>query len=215
MSAKKTKSPEKLAAKRPTKKVLEATAEQASKKALETQYMTPMPEISPLGLAHLVVAMGLCDHDDGPAKGLDLVRRCMFRIDRQKAEYERLNGVLAKGGAKVARTLAEIGLSSATADQEFSLKQVITKMPTGPLKIAGKELRGVALWDEFRRQKDPQRGRPGKKGEDGEATEVYSQSDLFKVYKQFKDWRDKIAKANRTKTSANILKANSARKKGI
>lgn len=109
--------------------------------------------------------------------------------------------------------MAEMGLSPDTADRTFSTIQVVSKMITEPLIVAGKKLRGQALWDEFRRQVDPQPGRPGKVREDGTSPEVYSQADLIRVYQEFTGWRAKIAGENLAKGSKNIARTNRERAK--
>jgi hypothetical protein len=215
MSPKKPRSAKEPTAKRPARKQLKATAEQVFKNALEAEYVALFPEITPLELAHLVAAMGLGDHDDGPSKALSLVCRSGTYIKGMKAQFERLNGVIAAQTANELKILTEMGLSPEAAAKSFSVDEVIARMPTDPLKIADKLLRGKDLWDEFRRQVNPQPGGPGKTREDGSAPEVYWQADLIRVYQEFKGWRDKIAVKNLAKGSKNLAKANRERKEAV
>lgn len=201
------------AKKRPARTHLKAAAKLASQKALEAKHVSPLPEITPLELAHLVAAMGLGDHADGPLKALSLVSRSAAYIEGMKAQFERLNGVLAAGKANDSSIMAEMGLSMEAADKIFSVDEVIAKMPTEPLIVNSIKLRGTALWDEFRRQVVPLPRRPGKVREDGTAPEVYSHADLIRVYREFKGWRDKIAAVNLAKGSKNLAKANRERAK--
>lgn len=212
MSAKKPRAAKKATAKKPAKKQRIEAAEQAVQKALDAKYFGTVPEISPLELAHLVVAMGLGDQADGPAKALMLVGRSAGYIEAMRRQLEQLNDNVAKGNANDAMLLAEMGLSPEMTDGIFSVDQVIAKMPTAPLKVAGNMLRGKHLWHEFRRQVDPQSERPGKEREDGTYPEEYTLIDLIRSYKEFKVWRNKIATANVAKAGENIVKVNRERK---
>jgi hypothetical protein len=213
MSAKKPRAAKKATVKKPAKKQRIEAAEQAVQKALDAKYFGTVPEVSPLELAHLVVAMGLGDQADGPAKALMLVARSATCITAMRRQIEQLNDNMAKGNANDAMLLAKMGLSPEKADGTFSVDQVIARLPTAPLKIGDETLRGKHLWDEFRRQVDPQSERPGKEREDGTYPEEYTLIDLIRFYKEFKVWRNKIAAENVAKGSKNLPKVNRERKK--
>lgn len=188
-------------------------AELASREVLKARHVAPMPEVTPLELAHLVAAMGLGEQADGPAKALSLLSRSAAYIDGMKIHFENLNDSLATEKSDKSRILAELGLSKEAADRTFSVDEVIAKLPTEPLKVSGKELRGRNLWIEFRRQVDPQPGRPGKTAEEDQpAPEEYSLADLIRVFRQFMKWRDTIATANKAKGSKNLDKTNRERR---
>lgn len=213
MSAKKPSVAKDPAAKRLTRKQVRERAELASREALEAKHVSPMPEITPLELAHLVAAMGLGDQADGPSKALSLVSRSAACIEGIKAQFERLDGAIAIGRANEAKIMAKLGLSMEAADKTFTVDEVIAKMDTAPLKVAGRMLRGKGLWNEFRRQVDPKPGRPGKADKDGTSPEEYVLSDLLRVYQEFTEWRVKIAAANKAKGRKNLDRTNRERKK--
>lgn len=84
MSAKKPRAAKEPAAKRPSRKQAKERAELASREVLEAKHVSPLPEITPLELAHLVAAMGLGDQADGPSKALSLVSRSAAYIEGMK-----------------------------------------------------------------------------------------------------------------------------------
>lgn len=211
MPTKKPRTTKKAAAKRPSKKQAKEMAELASREALKVRQVEPMPEVTPMELAHLVAAMGLGEDADGPAKALSLVSRSAAYIEGMKAQFERLNGVLAAGMANDASIMAEMGLAPDAVKMTFSVDQVIAKLPTERLKVAGEMLRGTPLWNEFRRQVELPPGRPGKSQIDGTSPEEYTLADLILVYRRFKDWRDTIAAENLAKGKKNLTKINKER----
>jgi hypothetical protein len=213
MSAKKPRTIKKTAAKRPSRKQAKEMAELASREVLKARHVEPMPEVTPLELAHLVAAMGFGDQADGPAKALSLLSRSAAYIEGMKAEFKRLDNVISEDRANIAKIMAELGLSKEDADKTFSVEDVIAKMDKAPLKVAGRMLRGKGLWNEFRRQVDPKPGRPGKANEEGASPEEYVLSDLLRVYQEFSKWRVKIAAANKAKGSKNLDKTNRERAK--
>ena len=208
MSAKKPSVAKDPAAKRLTRKQVRERAELAFREALEADHVAPFPEVTPLELAHLVAAMGLGEQEDGPLKALVLLGKSATCIDRMKAQFERLNVVLGTAKAAKAKIMAVLRLGLEAANKTFTVDEVIAKMPTEPLKVAGRTLRGEDLWNEFRRQVDPKPGRPGKADKDGTSPEEYLLSDLLRIYQEFTDWRTKIAAANQAKGSKNLDKAN-------
>jgi hypothetical protein len=211
MSAKKPRTAKTPAAKRPTRKQAKEMAELASREVLKARHVEPMPEVTPLELAHLVAAMGLGDQEDGPAKALSLVSRSATYIKGMKAQFDRLDSVIAEERANKARIMAETGLSKEPADKTFSIDEVIAKLPTEPLKVAGRTLRGKSLWSEFSRQVDPKHRPQEQPGKDGGSPEAYSLSDLLRVYQEFTEWRDKIAAENIAKGTKNLIRANQKR----
>jgi hypothetical protein len=213
MPTKKPRTTKKAAAKRPSKKQAKEIAELASREALKVRQVEPMPEVTPMELAHLVAAMGFGEQADGPAKALSLLSRSAAYIEGMKAEFKRLDNVITEDRANMAKIMMELGLSKEDADKTFSVEDVIAKMDTAPLMVAGRMLRGKGLWNEFRRQVDPKPGRPGKADEEGASPEEYLLSDLLRVYQEFIKWRVKIAAANKAKGSKNLDKANRERKK--
>lgn len=213
MPAKKPNAAREPAAKRLTRKQVRERAELAFREALEAKHVSPLPEITPLELAHLVAAMGLGDQADGPSKALSLVSRSAAYIEGMKAQFERLDGAIAIGRANEAKIMAKLGLGMEAANKTFTVDEVIAKMPTERLKVAGRTLRGEDLWNEFRRQVDPKPGRPGKADKDGTSPEEYLLSDLLRIYQEFTDWRTKIAAANQAKGSKNLDKANRDQRK--
>lgn len=213
MAAKKSVTTREPTTKRPSRKQAKKLAEDAAGKVLMARHVEPLPQVTPLELAHLVAAMGLGDRADGPAKALSLVSRSAAYIDAMKAQFERLNDVLGQDKAATARMMAELGLGLEAVDKTFSVDEVIAKMSTRLLKVGRKLLQGKALWEEFRRQVDPKPGRPGKADKDGTSPEEYLLSDLLRVYREFTEWRDKIATANLARGSKNLDKTNRDRRK--
>lgn len=211
MSAKKPSVAKDPAAKRLTRKQAKERAELAAREALKTNFVAPFPEVTPLELAHLVAAMGLGEQEDGPSKALSLLSRSAAYIEGMKAQFERLNAVIAPGKVDEIRIMAELGLSIEDAKKTFTVDEVIRKMPKDPLNIAGESLRGRRLWDEFLRQVNPKLGHPGKTDEGGSSPEEYTLGDLLRIYQEFKEWRSMIAAANMTKTSKNIDEVNQER----
>jgi hypothetical protein len=206
MAAKTSRAAKEPTAKRPSKKQTKEEAELAARKVHEVRYFQSSPGITPLELAHLAAAMGLGDRDDAPAKAFALFSRSLSYLARLQSAFDTMNTNQANYLENCARVEAAMGLTKEDRKKKFSIEQVIAKMPKELLSVAGRQIRGKELWEEFRRQVDP-------KSELLRNTEEYSIHDLISVFEKFNQWRDKLAAENKTKGRKNIDKVNQKRRK--
>jgi hypothetical protein len=191
------------AAKRPAQMRRKAAAQEAAEKALVGEYVSPLPNISPLELAHLVAAMGLSEHADGPLQALMLVSKCAGVIEKNKAFFALLNNQMAKAKADEVLAMITIGISPEQRDAKFTLDEVIAKMPTDRLKIGNSMLRSKELWDEYCRLTES----PVSADSDSpDGLRLFSVTELMGIYSKFCTWREGIAKRNQAKGKKNLNK---------
>ncbi|MCW1922675.1 hypothetical protein OKA05_08920 [Luteolibacter arcticus] len=189
----KTKKETKTAANR--KAAATKAAEMAGKKRAGNSFVASYPEVSPLELAQLVVAMGLSSDPKGGQKALTLLVRCDNTIKYFQGERERLVDIYAKSYAERIEGILAMDLDLESPQQFFTVNQVWARLKLDPLVVGKEEIRGEALWTEFCRQVGQ---RPGFQMEaiDGSASEIYTLEELLSMRRKYLEWRASTAKAN-------------------
>jgi hypothetical protein len=199
-SGAKTKKPNKAEAMR-------KAAEMVAKKRSGNLFVASLPNVSPVELAHLVVAMGLSSKPTGPLEAMKLLARCDDAIKNTRDVRQRLEDNYAKFDKEKNEAMLALGLDPEKPGKHFTLGQVVTLLRMETLMVGKETLSGESLWREFCTQTGQGLGSP-LKDDDGGIVEGFTLQELLEVHRKYLDWRAPIAAANQRRGARNLPKPN-------
>jgi hypothetical protein len=168
-----------------------------ARKRVEKRFADHIPEVTPLELAHLVIAMGLASDEKGPSQAAILLGRCARFLENSRELLKRFGASEAAEISEKIVFLERLGCSPEAPPDRVSVNQIVKIWNLERLKVEGKDLRGRSLLMEFL-SRVPANGMAGNP-EDG--LTLVEAINLEKAYNQ---WRNGIAKKNQAAGKKNL-----------
>lgn len=197
-----TQPPRKRAAKKVPSEDAPAGEVESVRKQVEANFSSYVADVSPLELAHLVIAMGLTSEKSGPAKAMGLLNQCARFIGRSRRMFANIGKGFAQGAAERTELLMRFGFDPKNPPEWITGAQILKVLKFEKLRVGGRDLRGRKLFEEFLRQTTSADSKS--LGKSGEHEDVFTASAVVQLDKRYHQWRSKIAKKNQASGKKNL-----------